>query len=72
MTDKIISILNVCIACFVLLYAGYVYAVTSDISLVTIVLLIAGLAPVLRMSWNYVRIKIKERREERGHRYMRS
>lgn len=70
MRDKIIPILNVCVALFVLLYAGYVYKITSSISLVTIVLLIAGLAPVLHMSWNYVRIKFDEYRKEHSHHYI--
>ena len=46
MKDKFIPILSVCTALFAILYAGYVYQVTQSISLVTIVLLIAGLAPV--------------------------
>ena len=62
MMNKIISILNVCIALFVILYAAHVYTITADISLVTVVLLAAGLAPVLHMSWNYIRIKGEEYR----------
>ena len=42
MMNKIISILNVCIALFVILYAAHVYTITADISLVTVVLLVAG------------------------------
>ena len=41
MKDKFIPILSVCTALFAILYAGYVYQVTQDISLVTVVLLIA-------------------------------
>lgn len=67
MSEKIIRILNLCVAVFVLLYAGYVYAVTSSITLVTAVLLIAGLTPVLRMSWNYLKIKLEH--YEKGHHY---
>ena len=70
MMNKIISIINVCIALFVILYAAHIYAVTASISLVTVVLLIAGLAPVLHTAWNYIRIKIEEYREEHSHRYM--
>ena len=70
MMNKIISIINVCIALFVILYAAHIYAVTASISLVTVVLLIAGLAPVLHMSWNYIRIKIEEYRGRHYHRYM--
>lgn len=60
MRDKIVAILNVCTALFVILYAAYIYRVTSSISLVTAVILIAGLAPVLHMAWNYIRIKTDE------------
>ena len=70
MMNKIISILNVCIALFVILYAAHVYTITADISLVTVVLLVAGLAPVLHMSWNYIRIKGEEYRKTHSHRYM--
>ena len=45
MMNKLIQILNVCIAFFVILYAAHIYTITADISLVTVVLLIAGLAP---------------------------
>ena len=38
----------------------YVYQVTQDISLVTVVLLIAGLAPAIHTAWNYVKIKMEE------------
>lgn len=68
MSEKIIRILNVCIAVFVLMYAAYVYAITSSITLVTVILLIAGLAPVLHMSWNYLKIKLEE--FEKKHHYM--
>ena len=37
MKDKLIPILNLCVAFFVILYAGFVYKSTYDISLVTIV-----------------------------------
>ena len=70
MMNKLIQILNVCIALFVIFYAAHIYAITADISLVTVVLLIAGLAPVLHTAWNYIRIKIEEYREEHSHRYM--
>lgn len=70
MMNKLIPILNVCIAFFVILYAAHIYKITSDISLVSVVLLIAGLAPVLHTAWYYIRIKIKEYRKGRFHRYM--
>lgn len=60
MKDKFIPILSVCTALFAILYAGYVYQVTQSISLVTIVLLIAGLAPAIHTAWNYMRIKLEE------------
>lgn len=65
MKDKFIPILSVCTALFTILYAGYVYQITQDISLVTIFLLIAGLAPVIHTAWNYVKIKLEE--YERRH-----
>lgn len=70
MMNKTISIINVCIALFVILYAAHIYTITASISLVTVVLLIAGLAPVLHMSWNYIRIKIEEYRKGHSHHYM--
>lgn len=70
MMNKIISIINVCIALFVILYAAHIYTITASISLVTVVLLIVGLAPVLHMSWNYIRIKIEEYRKGHSHHYM--
>lgn len=70
MTNKLISIINVCIAFFVVLYAAHIYTITADISLVTVVLLIAGLAPVLHMAWNYIRIKFEEYRSGHSHRWM--
>ena len=70
MMNKIISIINVCIALFVILYAAHIYTITASISLVTVVLLIAGLAPVLHMSWNYIRIKIEEYRKGHSHHYI--
>ena len=60
MKDKFIPILSVCTALFAIFYAGYVYQVTQSISLVTIVLLIAGLAPAIHTAWNYVKIKLEE------------
>ena len=51
MRDKIIPIFNVSIALFVIMYTGYIYQMTQSISLVTIVILLAGLAPVLHMAW---------------------
>lgn len=68
MSEKLIQILNVCVAVFVLMYAAYVYTVTSSITLVTVVLLIAGLAPVLHMAWNYLKIKFNE--YGKNHHYM--
>lgn len=68
MRDKIIPILNVCVALFVLLYSTYIYKITGNISLVTVVLLIAGLAPVLHMTWNYIKIKF-EHHENLHHHY---
>ena len=57
MMNKLIQILNVCIAFFVILYAAHIYTITADISLVTV-------------AWNYIRIKLEEYREEHSHRYM--
>ena len=70
MMNKLIQILNVCIALFVILYAAHIYAITADISLVTVVLLIAGLAPVLHTAWNYIQIKIEEYRKTHSQHYM--
>lgn len=72
MRNKLIPIVNFCLAFFVIMYAAHVYTVTRSITLVTIVLLIAGLAPVLHTSWNYIRIKYREYRREHsyhGHTY---
>ncbi|HIZ66859.1 MAG TPA: intracellular septation protein [Candidatus Blautia pullicola] len=67
MRNKIIPFVNFCLAFFVILYAAHVYTVTQSITLVTVVLLIAGLAPVLHTSWNYIRIKYREYRQEHSH-----
>ena len=70
MRDKIIPILNICIMLFVLLYAAYIYSITASINLVTVVLLVAGLAPVLHMSWNYIKIKFDHYEERHNRRYV--
>lgn len=70
MRDKIIPILNVCTALFVILYAAYIFNLTRSISLVTIVFLIAGLTPVLHMAWNYLKIKAEAYEKRHFHRYM--
>ena len=67
MRNKIIPFVNFCLAFFFILYAAHVYTVTQSITLVTVVLLIAGLAPVLHTSWNYIRIKYREYRQEHSH-----
>lgn len=71
MKDKLIPILNLCVAFFVILYACFVYKSTYDISLVTIVLLVACLAPVLHLAWNYIRIRFGEYEEQHSHHYYR-
>lgn len=65
MKDKFIPILSVCTALFTILYAGYIYQITQNISLVTVFLLIAGLTPVMNVAWNYVKIKLEK--YERTH-----
>ena len=67
MRDKIIPIFNVSIA---LMYTGYIYQMTQSISLVTIVILLAGLAPVLHMAWTYLKIKFDEYQDIRYIHYM--
>ena len=59
MREKIISILKVSISLFVIMYTVYIYRMTRSISLVTLVILLAGLAPVLHMAWTYLKIKIE-------------
>lgn len=71
MKDKLIPILHLCVAFFVVLYAGFVYKSTYNISLVTLILLIACLAPALHLAWNYIRIKFDEYEEQHSRHYHR-
>lgn len=70
MRDKIIPIFNVSIALFVIMYTGYIYQMTQSISFVTIVILLAGLTPVLHMAWTYLKIKFDEFQDIRYIHYM--
>lgn len=70
MREKIISILKVSISLFVIMYTVYIYRMTQSISLVTLVILLAGLAPVLHMAWTYLKIKIDDYEDVRYIRYM--
>nr|WP_296008260.1 intracellular septation protein [uncultured Blautia sp.] len=70
MREKIISILKVSISLFVIMYTVYIYRMTRSISLVTLVILLAGLAPVLHMAWTYLKIKIDDYEDVRYIRYM--
>lgn len=70
MREKIISILKVSISLFVIMYTFYIYRMTRSISLVTLVILLAGLAPVLHMAWTYLKIKIDDYEDVRYIRYM--
>ena len=54
----------------VIMYTGYIYQMTQSISLVTIVILLAGLAPVLHMAWTYLKIKFDEYQDIRYIHYM--
>lgn len=60
MREKLIPILKVSISLFVIMYTGFIYQMTQSISLVTLVILLAGLAPVLHMAWTYLKIKIDD------------
>lgn len=70
MREKIISILKVSISLFVIMYTVYIYRMTQSISLVTLAILLAGLAPVLHMAWTYLKIKIDDYEDVRYIRYM--
>lgn len=70
MREKLISILKVSISLFVIMYTGFIYQMTQSISLVTLVILLAGLAPVLHMAWTYLKIKIDDYEDVRYIRYM--
>nr|WP_297873042.1 intracellular septation protein [uncultured Blautia sp.] len=70
MREKIISILKVSISLFVIMYTFYIYRMTRSISLVTLVILLAGLAPVLHMAWTYLKIKIDDYEDVRYIRYL--
>lgn len=70
MREKIISILKVSISLFVIMYTVYIYRMTRSISLVTLVILLAGLAPVLHMAWTYLKIKIDDYEDVRYIRYL--
>ena len=68
--EKLIPILKVSISLFVIMYTGFIYQMTQSISLVTLVILLAGLAPVLHMAWTYLKIKIDDYEDVRYIRYM--
>ena len=70
MREKLIPILKVSISLFVIMYTGCIYQMTQSISLVTLVILLAGLAPVLHMAWTYLKIKIDDYEDVRYIRYM--
>lgn len=70
MRKKLIPILKVSISLFVIMYTGFIYQMTQSISLVTLVILLAGLAPVLHMAWTYLKIKIDDYEDVRYIRYM--
>ena len=70
MREKLIPILKVSIAFFVVLYTILIYQVTQSISLVTLFILLAGLAPVLHMAWTYLQIKFDEYQDVRYMHYM--
>ena len=70
MREKLIPILKVSIAFFVVLYTIFIYQVTQSISLVTLFILLAGLAPVLHMAWTYLQIKFDEYQDVRYMHYM--
>lgn len=70
MREKLIPILKVSISLFVIMYTGFIYQMTQSISLVTLVILLAGLAPVLHMAWTYLKIKIDDYEDVRYTRYM--
>ena len=70
MREKLIPILKVSISLFVIMYTGFIYQMTQSISLVTLVILLAGLAPVLRMAWTYLKIKFDEYQDIRYIHYM--
>lgn len=70
MREEIISILKVSISLFVIMYTFYIYRMTRSISLVTLVILLAGLAPVLHMAWTYLKIKIDDYEDVRYIRYL--
>lgn len=70
MREKLIPILKVSISLFVIMYTGFIYQMTQSISLVTLVILLAGLAPVLHMAWTYLKIKIDDYEDVRYIRYM--
>lgn len=70
MREKLIPILKVSISLFVIMYTVYIYRMTRSISLVTLVILLAGLAPVLHMAWTYLKIKIDDYEDVRYIRYM--
>ncbi|MEM0581301.1 intracellular septation protein [Blautia sp. HA2174] len=54
-----------------ILYAAFVYQTTFDITLVTIIVLIACLVPFLPVLWNYIKIKLEEYEEQHSHPYHR-
>lgn len=70
MREKLIPILKVSISLFVIMYTGFIYQMTQSISMVTLVILLAGLAPVLHMAWTYLKIKIDDYEDVRYIRYM--
>ena len=70
MREKLIPILKVSISLFVIMYTGFIYQMTQSISLVTLVILLSGLAPVLHMAWTYLKIKIDDYEDVRYIRYM--
>ena len=70
MREKLIPILKVSISLFVIMYTGFIYQMTQSISLVTLGILLAGLAPVLHMAWTYLKIKIDDYEDVRYIRYM--
>lgn len=70
MREKLIPILKVSISLFVIMYTGFIYQMTQSISLVTLVILLAGLAPVLHITWTYLKIKIDDYEDVRYIRYM--
>lgn len=70
MREKLIPILKVSISLFVIMYTGFIYQMTQSISLVTLVILLAGFAPVLHMAWTYLKIKIDDYEDVRYIRYM--